>query len=425
MKITQTAQKIKVNFVMDLSVDVHKDTLNFFFETKGKEYVDECSNRTTVIQKKLKEYHEVALDHGIKTLRVICEPTGEYQNKLFRTARKMGFLTCFVNAESVAKFRVVETNDNGKTDTKDPRVIRTLGQLNKTIRHRMLDDDYLTLRKLNKVLDEVDEVKKEIRCRISKLLVEMFCDYSFKKDFLYIPSGKALMEKFGCNPYRIVTAGYRRFCALMKKGAPRIRETTLQRLWDDAESSALNEQPEVYIEVIETQLKQLMEDYWRNQDRSEAVIEKMIAILNRLRARDPNIPKAVKGVINDKHIARLLGETGPLGDFTSWRMLMRYAGLNIRMRQSGRYSGLNKITKKGRSLLRKVLQRIVFPLVRQNCLYGPYYHRKKEGDKMPGNKIITCVSRHFLRKFYGWYKSGEAFDQQRFFSCETQYRKAA
>jgi len=207
MKITQTAQKIKVNFVMDLSVDVHKDTLNFFFETKGKEYVDECSNRTTVIQKKLKEYHEVALNHGMKTLRVICEPTGEYQNKLFRTARKMGFLTCYVNAESVAKFRIVETNDNGKTDTKDPRVIRTLGQLNKTIRHRILDDDYLTLRKLNKVLDEVDEVKKGIRCRISKLLVEMFCDYSFEKDFLYIASGKALVEKFGCNPYRIVTAG--------------------------------------------------------------------------------------------------------------------------------------------------------------------------------------------------------------------------
>ncbi len=425
MKITQTAQKIKVNFAMDVSVDVHKDTLNIFFETNGKEYVDECSNRTTVIQKKLKEYHEVALNHGMKTLRVICEPTGEYQNKLFRTARKMGFHTCYVNAESVAKFRVVETNDNGKTDTKDPRVIRTLGQLNKTIRHRILDDDYLTLRKLNKVLDEVDEVKKGIRCRISKLMVEMFCDYSFEKDFLYIASGKALLEKFGCNPYRIVNAGYRRFCAAMKKEAPRIRESTLKRLWDDAQSSALNEQPEGYIEVIETQLKQLMEDYWRNQDRSDAIIEQMIEILDRLRKKDPNIPKAVKGVINDKHIARLLGETGPLGDFTDWRMLMRYAGLNIRMRQSGRYSGLNKITKKGRSLLRKVLQRIIFPLVRKNCLYGPYYHRKKEVDKMPGNKIITCVSRHFLRKFYGWYKSGEAFDQQRFFSCETQYRKAA
>ncbi len=425
MKITQTTQKIKVNFAMDVSVDVHKDTLNCFFETEGKEYADEFSNRTSIIKKKLKEYHEVAQAHGMKALRIICEPTGEYQNKLFRTARKMGFLTCFVNAESVAKFRVVETNDNGKTDTKDPRVIRTLGQLNKTIKHRVLDKDYLTLRKLNKVLDEVDEVKKGIRCRISKLLVELFCDYSFQKDFLYTASGIALVGRFKCNPYRIVKAGYKRFSNAMKKAAPRIRETTLKRLWDDAESSVLNEQPEEYIEIIEIQLSQLMEDYWRQAARRESIIERMIEILNRLRERDLNIPQATKGVINDKQIARLLGETGPLSDFDNWRMLMRYGGMNIRMRQSGRYSGQNKITKKGRPLLRKIVQQIVLPLVKRNWIYGPYYHRKKEIEMMPGNKAMTCVARHFLKKFYGWYKSGEVFSQQRFFSCETQYRKAA
>ncbi|MEK7762602.1 MAG: transposase [Nitrospirota bacterium] len=424
MKITQTAEKIKLNLAMDISVDVHKDVLNFFFETKGREYADECQNRTSVIEKKLKAYHEIAVEHGIKTLRIICEPTGEYQNKLFRTARRMGFLTCFVNAESVAKFRVVETNDNGKTDTKDPRVIRTLGQLNKTIKHRILDEDYLALRKLNKVLDEVDEVKKGIRCRISKLLVELFCDYSFKKDFLYTPGGMALVEKFGCNPYRIVKAGYKRFSS-MKKAAPGIRDKTLQRLWDDAQSSVLNEQPEEYIEIIEAQLNQLMEDYRRHTNRRETVIGKMIEVLNRLRERDQNIPQATEGVINDKHIARLLAETGPLSDFANWRMVMRYAGLNIRMRQSGKYSGQNKITKKGRPLLRKVVQQIVLPLVRQNWLYGTYYHRKKEIEKMPGNKAMTCVARHFLKKFYGWYKSGAAFSQQRFFACETQYRKAA
>ncbi len=53
MKITRTAQKIKVNFAMDVSVDVHKDTLNCFFETEGKEYYDEFSNRNIVIAKKL------------------------------------------------------------------------------------------------------------------------------------------------------------------------------------------------------------------------------------------------------------------------------------------------------------------------------------------------------------------------------------
>jgi transposase len=225
--------------------------------------------------------------------------------------------------------------------------------------------------------------------------------------------------------YRIVKAGYKRFSKVMKKAAPRIRVTTMKRIWDDAQSSVLNEQPEEYINIIEVQLNQLLDDYWRHAKRREPLIQRMIEISNRLREQDPNIPRATEGVINDKQISRILAETGPLGDFANWRMLMRYAGLNIRMRQSGKFKGQNKITKKGRSLLRKIVQQIVLPLVKRNWIYGPYYHRKKEVEMMPGNKAMTCVARHFLKKFYGWYKSGEAFSQQRFFTCETRYRKAA
>jgi hypothetical protein len=38
---------------------------------------------------------------------------------------------------------------------------------------------------------------------------------------------------------------------------------------------------------------------------------------------------------------------------------------------------------------------------------------------------MTIVSRHFLRKFYGWYKSDAAFNEKRFFACEAEYLKAA
>ena len=34
MKITHIAEKINLNQVMDISVDVHKDTLNFFFASE-------------------------------------------------------------------------------------------------------------------------------------------------------------------------------------------------------------------------------------------------------------------------------------------------------------------------------------------------------------------------------------------------------
>jgi transposase len=425
MKISQRGEKIKLNQVMDVSVDVHKELLNFFFEAEDKEYSDECGNRTTVIAKRLEVYRQIAMEHGMKTLRIICEPTGQYHNKLFRTARKMGFFTCFVNTESVAKFRVIETNDTGKTDTKDPRVIRTLGQLDKVIKHRMIGEEYMILRKLNKVYDDVDGMIVSLRCRLDRLLVELFCDYSFKKDFLYTASGLGLIEAYGCNPYRIVKADYKDFCVHMREVAPRIRKQTLERLWGDAQSSVFNEQPEKYIETLEINLNQLISDWLEQIRRKEDLVRKMVEILNRLRGEDPKIPPCTPGVINDKNMARLLGETGPLCDFANWRMLMRYGGLNIRMRQSGKYQGQNKITKRGRPLLRKVLQHIVLPLVREGCLYGTYYSRKKEVEKMVGNKAMTCVARHFLKKFYGWYKSGEAFNRQRFFSCETQYQKVA
>ena len=425
MRITQTAEKINLQKVMDVSVDVHKDTLNFFFETAGKEYTDECSNRTTTLIKRLESYHEIAQEHGMKNLRIICEPTGQYHNKLFRTARSKGFFTCFVNAESVAKFRVIETNDTGKTDTKDPKVIRTLGKLDKVIKHRMLPEEYLVLRKLNNLYDEVEVAITSLRCRIDGLLVELFCDYLFKKDFLYSTSGLALLEHYGVNPYRIIKTGFDGFCASMRKAAPRIQRNTLQRLWKDAQSSALNEQPKEYIETLELHLQQLVEDWTRQIQRKTDIVERMVSLLGRLREEDPHIPPPTAGVISEKNIARLLGETGPLGDFDNWRMLMRYGGLNIRMRQSGKYQGQNKITKRGRPLMRKILQNIALPLVRRRCLYGEYYHSKKEIQKMPGNKAMTCVARHFLKKFYGWYKSAQAFDRQRFFACETQYKKAA
>ena len=105
MKITKKANVINLDSILDISVDVHKDNLCFFFEIKGNEFTDVCKNRTCVIEKRLRKYAEIAANFGKKGLRVICEPTGQYQNKLMRTARRMGFLTCYVNAESVAKFK--------------------------------------------------------------------------------------------------------------------------------------------------------------------------------------------------------------------------------------------------------------------------------------------------------------------------------
>ena len=340
----------------------------------------------------------IAMEHGMENLRLICEPTGQYHNKLFRAARSKGFFTCFVNAESVSKFRVIETNDSGKTDFKDPRVIRTLGKLDKVIKHRMLSEDYLLLRKLNTLYDEIEGELIRSRCRIDKVLTELFCDYSFKNDFFYLPSGQTLIELYGCNPYRIIKAEFEEFSASMKKATPRIQNSSLQRLWKDAESSVLNQQPEGYIDILEMHLKQLTEDWRTQMGRKNDVVERILCAWA-LEGRRPQYPAAYRRSHKRKEHSAPPRGTGPLSDFADWRRLMRYGGLNIRMRQSGKYQGQNKISKKGRPLMRKVLQNIALPLVRKGYLYGEYYHQKRELQKMPGTKAMTCVARHFLKKF--------------------------
>ena len=128
-------------------------------------------------------------------------------------------------------------------------------------------------------------------------------------------------------------------------------------------------------------------------------------------------------MVNAIHLARLIGETGPLSDFAHWRPLLRYAGLNLCMRQSGQYQGRNTISKKGRPRLRKILAQIVWPLLRKDRLYGAYYHQKKE--TMPATKARTAVMRQFLKKLYGWYKSGQAFEIERYGMCLSQYAAQA
>ena len=147
----------------------------------------------------------------------------------------------------------------------------------------------------------------------------------------------------------------------------------------------------------------------------------MEGLYNKLLKENPLYPKPTQGVISGYWLGRLFGEIGPIEDFQTVRRLLRYAGLNIREQSSGTTKGRNKVSKKGRVMLRVLLSQVVFPLVKKKALYGDYYHGKKNGN-MPGTKANTAVQRKFLKMLYGWSKSGKAFDPNRLFACESKYK---
>lgn len=420
MKIQTIHSKTIPDNKLVVAFDVGKDKLDAYCEYGQHCFQDSFANNTLKIEQKLITFAGIAESTGYDGLRIIAEPTGIYHLKLFRTARRFGHQTALVNPESVHKFKVVESNDAGKTDDKDPRVINLLAKYGKTLIDRNIRGEYLLLRQLNAMVIDEEKAYVSTRCKIHRVLAELFCDYSFGKDYLYTKTGQIFMKKYSANPYRIVYRGYQAFYQRMKSAAPRIRESTLQRLWRDAKCSVRHRMAADYIQVLEARLNYLWEELLLRKHRMAEIKDAMISTTTELRFKDPQIPLPIKGVVTAFRIAQLLAETGPLNDFDSIEQLMRYAGLNIRERKSGYYRGNNKISKKGRSNLRRVLGYIVLPLVKKKSLYGKVYHAKKDSG-MVGNKAMVAMMRKFLRMFYGWYKSGLPFDRNRVFTDEINY----
>ena len=383
---------------------------------------EEISNHTGAIERLLAHLTGLAEEADLEGLLVLAEATGGYERKLLETARRLGHKTGLISPEHVSKLKTVESNDTGKTDHKDPRVMHLIARLGKTQTDRHLPEDYRRLRRLTRYYDEDEETLTAARQRIQAVIADLFPDYDKSAKFTFDSTGQALMDAYQFNPYHIRRAGYNRFKSTIRRRAS-AHTTTLKHLFARSEESSRYHKTEAEIDILVDRLKTLWADYTRltaRRERLRGQIESIGATLK----ESGKLPQLdhLKG-ITLFNLSRLASQTGPLTDFGSGRALLRYAGLNLRERQSGSYRGQTRLSKKGRPLLRKILGQTIFPVLRKAMLYGPYYHRKLQ-EGMIAAKAKVAVMRKFLRMLHSLARSGEVFDPERFRQCESQYALA-
>jgi transposase len=405
--------------------DVSKASLSLYAEyqpeagSRASRIEQEIPNQTGAIERLLNRLAGLAEETSLEGLLVLAEATGGYERKLLQTARRLGHETSLINPEHVSKLKTVESNDTGKTDHKDPRVMHLVASLGKTQTDRHLPEKYRRLRRLTRYYDEDEETLTAARQRIQAVISDLFPDYDKSATFTFDSTGQALMDAYAFNPYHIQRAGLGRFKSTMKRRV-NARFSTLEHLFGRAEESVRYHKTEVEVDLLVDRLKALWADYKRLTARRKALRTQIEAIGEELVA-DRELPDLdhLKG-ITLFNLTRLASQTGPLTDFQSGRALLRYAGLNLRERQSGTYRGQTRLSKKGRPLLRKILGQTIFPVLRKAMLYGPYYHRKLQ-EGMIAAKAKVAVMRKFLCMLHSLAHSGEAFDPERFRQCESQY----
>ncbi len=435
MKMIRRVAKVNTTNKMTIAFDVSKDKLNYYSEVEGKivgnnfsdqfAIEDEIKNTPLGIMSCLDELREFAESHGFDGIHIICEPTGSYSNLLLNTAHRKGHTTAYVNGESVYKAKVIENNDNSKDDIKDPRVIFMLSKMGKEQTYRILPPEYKALRDLNRLYDVANKYRIEMKTRVHHLLVRLFSEFPMGNDFIYHHSGHMLFEEYGFSPWKIVEDSFDVFSSKMRKRCKGIFRSSLTKLYAAAQYSVLHVVSELELGILEQHFRYLYEDYFRAEKRRNSIRKQIEDIYYDLAQKETKIPIADEKVMQPFYLGRILGETGPLSDFSSINELQKYSGLNLRKRESGYYKGKLKMSKKGRAPLRGILGGMAFKLVKKCEIYGEYYHRRKNEEGLSGTKLLAIVERKLLKMIFGMAKNNESYNQGKFMKCESQYKLVA
>lgn len=416
-----------VSLPATISCDVSAYKLNLVCrELSGPDVASawEIANRTEPITSTLTAIREQALARGITELRVVVEPTGRYHKLVLRIARSLGLATGLVDAGHVKKMRSVLFGDDGKTDLRDPYAIEAVAAQGRLIPDRCHEQVYQLLRHWGKLYHDAECHLIEAKSRVHCALTLLFPDFDFSTDFLYGPSGQAIVSCFGLDPHALAALNVSRIYERLRKRST-IRRSSVVRLLEQARRTVLAISKSRATDLLAHELALAWEDVEIATRRRENARTELEALYDEARLADRQLPDPAASAVSKVALARLLGESGPLSGYSSWRQLLRMGGVNLRERKSGKYVGQTKIARSGRPLFRAIVNQMALPLVKRDRLYGPYYHHKTGIQNMPGAKAMTAVGRKIVKMIWGWYRSGAAFDPRRVLTCQGQHRRAA
>ena len=428
MKIHSAALPDKACPVLLLAADVSKDTLHLFsrFPSGPRQVTveDIVPNRTAPVEAALARVQGLAREHGLAGVRVLCEPSGGYEQLYLTLARRLGIETALVSPEQSRSLTKLVRLDTGKTDQKDAQAIHLAGTMGKTQRHRELLQPYVLLRHLTAFHDDEVRTTSAIRTRLLGTLTRLFPDYDRQTQFTFAKTGRVLLRERLLCPHRLARLGQARLLAMLRRRVPGVKTVTAERLVSAAEASVRSAPPPPVADVLSTRLAVLLAELEMHEAHAEALREQIEVLGERLKAEGalPPIDEVVSGMTLF-NMARLVGQTGPLADFRSKRQLLRYAGMNLRERESGTYKGQTRLSKKGRPMLRKVLGQAVFPLLRGDRLLGARYAERCR--RMKRTQATVAAMRKLLVVVWGAQRSAVPFDPARVHRCASEYALAA
>ena len=340
--------------------------------------------------------------HNLEKIVIGFESTGGYGEPFVHYLMKQKARLVQVNPMHTKRLKELQGNSPNKTDMKDPKVIADIIELGHSLSLVIPVGAAAQLRRLTQARERsvihhitlLNQLHSLIFIIFPELL-QVACDLKSK--------GIRHLLQSCPTPESIVECGLDKITMILKQGsrgqlgrkkAELIYQVANQSIGikEGRESILLEidhilsgiKATEKFIKHLETQ----MSDYLAKVACSKYIL-------------------SIKG-IGKVIAAGLIGEVGDFAKFDTCSEILKLAGLDLFEISSGKHKGQRKISKRGRSMMRKLLYFAAFNVVRKGGALREHYERYLNRG-MAKTKALIAIARKVLRIIFALVRNHNVF----------------
>lgn len=328
--------------------------------------------------------------HHLEEVVVGFESTGVYGEPLIHFLHNKGVKLVQVNPLHTKRMKELEGNSPGKTDRKDPKVIADIMELGHFLTVVIPEGVSAELRRLTQARERSVERRTAFYNQLQDLVFIVFPEFLEVMKDIKTRSAQYLLRHYA-TPQTMLQCGVDELSSVLRRvSCGKLGRQRAEALYEAAGRS-------VGIEEGQRSIVLEIEEILFEIERSECFIAKLEREMGCLLEQIPYHRSilSVKG-IKTVTAAGLIGEVGDFRKFRTISELLKLAGLDLFEISSGNYKGTRHITKRGRSLLRKLLFFASLNMIRKGgVMHEPYQRYMERG--MPTHKALVAISRKLLR----------------------------
>lgn len=338
-------------------------------------------------------------------LLIGMEATGHYFLNLYDFLLRIGVSKenlILLNPLQVKAFR--NTNLRGaKSDDIDAARIAVLLKFGGFQRCNVAVDKLMNLRQLTRLRSELVALNSDIKRKIISVLDRIFPEFAtvfsncFGKTALHLIAEYPTPEELSSLSLSKLEKTIKK---LSKRGLSKNKIEQLHYLANNSIGIKIGvEALKVELEILTTRLKVC-------QKQIKQLEENIAELINQF----PQYIFTIPG-IGQSTGASIMAEIGDINNFKSSVKLIAFAGLDPKLKESGRYQGRTPISKRGSKYLRSAIWQAAMVATRVNPMFKKIYQDKR--NKGRSHKYaVTAAANKMTKVIYSILKNQRSFKEQ-------------